>query len=277
MGSMLRSMKDLNGFTIGATDGDIGQVETCYFDDASFTVRHLVVDTSGWLAGRKVLISPRALRDIDWDAKRINAALTKAQVEQSPDIDTDRPVSRQREIEYDRYYGYPSYWTGPYLWGDYPAPFLSDPATASSFEHEQRWEWEVREEGDPHLRSSATVIGNHIAATDGDIGHVEDFLVDEATWTIRYMVVDTSNWWSGKTVLVSPGWIAHVDWDASKVGVDMTREQIKDSPEYDPSAPVQRDYETRLHGHYGRRGYWAGQGTGRIDRRDEATVVRSPG
>jgi hypothetical protein len=119
------------------------------------------------------------------------------------------------------------------------------------------------------------VIGYHIAATDGDIGHVEDFLVDEATWAIRYMVVDTRNCWSGKKVLVSPGWIAHVDWDASKVGVDMTCEQIKKSPEYDPSGPVQRDYEARLHDHYGRPGYWSGQGTGSY-RRDKATVVRSP-
>ena len=112
---MLRSMTDLKGFTIGAIDGDIGQVEAFYFDDASFTVRHLVVDTGGWLGGRKVLISPRALRDIDWDGRRINAALTKAQVEKSPNIDTDQPVSRQHEIEYYRYYGYPSYWSGPYL------------------------------------------------------------------------------------------------------------------------------------------------------------------
>ena len=107
MASMLRSLKDFTGFTIGATDGDMGQVATWYFDDASFTIRHLVVDTGGWLSGRKVLISPRALRDIDWDAKRIHAALTKTQVQQSPDIDADRPVSRQQESEYDRYYGYP--------------------------------------------------------------------------------------------------------------------------------------------------------------------------
>jgi hypothetical protein len=258
MGSMLRSMKALTGFTIGATDGDLGQVETCYFDDASFTVRHLVVDTGRWLSGRKVLISPRALRDLDWDAQRIHAALTTAQVQQSPDIDTDRPVSRQQEIEYDRYYEYPSYWTGPYLWGAYPAPYLSGPLPASSFEQERRWEWAAREGGDPHLRSSAIVIGYHIAATDGAIGHVEDFLVDEATWAIRYMVVDTRNWWSGKTVLVSPGWVTHVDWDASQVEVDLTREQIKNSPEYDPSGPVQRDYEARLHDHYGRPGYWTG-------------------
>ena len=121
---MLRSMKnDLKGFTVGATDGDIGTVEEVYFDDTSFTVRHLVVDTGGWLSGRKVLISPMALRDIDWGGKRINATLTKAQVEKSPAIHTDRPVSRQHEIEYYGYYGYPSYWAGPYLWGAYPYPY----------------------------------------------------------------------------------------------------------------------------------------------------------
>lgn len=263
-GTMLRSMKnDLKGFTVGATDGDIGKVEEFYFDDTSFTVRHLVVDTGGWLGGRKVLISPRALRDIDWADKRINAALTKAQVEKSPAIDTDRPVSRQHEIEYYAYYGYPYYWTGPYMWGAYPDPF---PLTGreTSLEKERHWDW-AGEGGDPHLRSSAAVTGYHIAATDGDIGHVEDFLVDDARWAIRYMIVDTRNWWPGKKVLVSPEWIERVDWSDSKVHVGLTREQLQKSPEYDPSGPVKRDYETRLHDHYGRPSYWG-------DRRDERSM-----
>lgn len=260
---MLRSMTDLKGFTIGATDGDIGQVEAFYFDDASFTVRHLVVDTGGWLGGRKVLISPRALRDIDWDGRRINAALTKAQVEKSPNIDTDQPVSRQHEIEYYRYYGYPSYWSGPYLWGGYPFPVTS--SDQATLENERRWEWGTEESGDRHLRSSAAVIGYYIAATDGELGHVENFLVDDATWSIRYMVVDTSNWWFGKKVLVSSEWITRVVWNESLLHVDMTREQIKNSPEYDPSGHVPRDYEMKLHDHYGRPGYWS-------DRRDELTT-----
>lgn len=262
---MLRSVKDLGGFSIGATDGDIGQVEAFYFDDVSFTIRHLVVDTGGWLGGRKVLISPRALRAIDWDGRRLDAALTKAQVEKSPAIDTDRPVSRQQEIEYYRYYGYPSYWSGPYLWGGYPFP-VTTPEPATSLENERRWEWGAGKSGDPHLRSSAAVIGYHIAATDGDIGHVEDFLVDDATWSIRYMVVDTRNWWFGKKVLVSSEWINSVDWNDSRLHVDLTREKIKNSPEYDSSGPVQRDYEARLHDHYGRPGYWKPQ-------RDEANPM----
>ena len=229
---MLRSMNDLRGFTIGATDGDIGQVEAFYFDDVCFAVRHLVVDTGSWLSGRRVLISPRALGDIDWDDRRIHAALTKAQVEKSPDIDTDRPVSRQQEIEYYRYYGYPSYWSGPYLWGGYPFPVMP-PGRATTLEHERRWERGPEESGDPHLRSSAALIGYHIAATDGEIGHVEDFLVDDETWLIHYMVVDTSNWWFGRKVLVASEWITSVDWSQSLLHVNRTREGIKNSSEYD--------------------------------------------
>lgn len=222
---MLRSMKkDVRGFTIGATDGDIGKVDEFYFDDTSFTVRHLVVDTGGWLGHHQVLISPMAVRDIDWVGKRIKAALTKAQVERSPVINTDKPVSRQHEIEYYSYYGYSPYW--------------------------------AKEDGDSHLRSSAAVVGYRIAATDGDVGHVEDFLVDDATWAIRYVVVDTRNWWPGKRVLVSPEWIERIDWSDAKVHVGVTREQIRKSPEYDPSDPVARDYEARLHDHYGRPRYW---------------------
>ena len=255
---MLRSMKDLMGFTIGATDGDIGRVDAGYFDDATFTVRHLVVDTGGWLGGRKVLISPMALRDIDWPGRRIAAALTKAQVEKSPLIDTARPVSRQQEAEYHRYYGYPSYWGGPYLWGAIPYPYaFPGQDRETSFEQERRWAREGARSGDPHLRSSAAVIGYHVAAKDGDIGHVEDFLVDEATWAIRYLVVDTRNWWFGKTVLVSAEWVTDVDWNESLLHVDLTRERIKSSPEYDHSGPVPRDYEVRLHDHYGRPGYWS--------------------
>jgi hypothetical protein len=252
---MLRSMTDLQGFTIGATDGDIGRVEAFYFDDTSFTVRHLVVDTGGWLGGRKVLISPMTLPLIDWEGKRINAELTKSQVEQSPNIDTDQPVSRQQEIKYLQYYGFPSYWEGPYLWGVGPYPVMTSGGEAS--EYERRWEWGVKEPGDPHLRSSAAVIGYHIEATDGDIGHVEDFLVEDSTWAIRYMIVDTRNWWpGGKRVLVSPEWIERVEWSDAKVHVGVTRERIKESPEYDSLDPVARDYEARLHDYYGRPNYW---------------------
>jgi len=256
---MLRSMKALNGFTIGATDGDIGTVTECYFDDVSYTVRYVVVDTGGWLAERKVLLSPIAVRAMDWTHQRITAALTTAQVEQSPNIDTAKPVSRQHETAYHGYYGYAPYWAGAYLWGAYPYPALgAGPAlSAADLARERRWNWAAKErDDDPHLRSSRVVTGYHIQATDGDIGHVEDFLLDDQSWTIRYLIVDTTNWWAGKKVLVSPAWIERVNWAESKVHVTVTRAQIETSPEYEPARPVERGYETELYDHYGQPRYW---------------------
>jgi hypothetical protein len=257
---MLRSVKDLHGFVIGATDGDIGSVKDCYFDDVSYTARYVVVETGGWLSERKVLLSPIAFRAMDWEHKRITAELTKAQVEKSPDIDTDMPVSRQHEAAYYGYYGYNPYWAGSYLWGAYPYPYLGFGPVLSpaDLERERRWNWEVKERSDPHLRSSRAVTGYHIQATDGDIGHVDDYLVDDRSWAIRYMIVNTSNWWPGKKVLVAPAWIEQVDWDQSKVHVAITRAQIKNSPEYDPARPVDRTYEAQLYGHYGQPRYWGG-------------------
>jgi hypothetical protein len=256
---MLWSLKALHGVTIGATDGDIGTVTDCYFDDLSFTVRYIVVDTGGWLGGRKVLLSPIALRKMDWAGKRLTVALTKAQVEKSPDIDTDKPVSRQHETAYYGYYGYAPYWAGDYLWGAAPYPYLGagSALNAAELAREQRWNWEAKEQEDPHLRSARAVTGYHIQAADGDIGHVEDFLVDEYFWAIRYLLVDTTNWWAGKKVLVAPAWIQRVDWLQSEVHVSLTRAQIKTSPEYDPARAVERAYETRLYSHYGQPRYWS--------------------
>ena len=163
-------------------------------------------------------------------------------------------------MAYHGYYGYNAYWSGPYLWGAYPYPYLgTGPApSAADLAREQRWDWaaKAKERADPHLRSAQAVTGYYIQATDGDIGHVEDFLVDDQSWTIRYMLVDTTNWWAGKKVLVAPAWIQQVDWAQSKVHVTVTRAQIKTSPEYEPAREVERVYETRLYDHYGQPRYW---------------------
>jgi sporulation protein YlmC with PRC-barrel domain len=255
---MLRSIKALHGFAIGATDGDVGTVRECYFDDETYAVRYLVVDTGAWLSERKVLLSPIAFRAMDWEHRRITTALTKTQVEKSPEIDTDRPVSRQHETNYFGYYGYAPYWTGSYLWGisPYPSPGPEPAVLTKHFERERRWVWAARKGTSPHLRSSRAVTGYHIHATDGDIGHVSDFLVDDCSWAIRYLIVDTTNWWAGKKVLLSPGWIERVDWNHSKVHATVTQAQIRNSPEFDPTRPVERAYEEQLYRHYGQPHYW---------------------
>lgn len=251
---MLTKTTHLKGFSIRATDGELGTVDQLYFDDETWAIRYLTVDTGGWLDGRQVLISPISVVHTDWQTKRLDVALTKKQVENSPDIDTHRPISRQHEAEHLGYYGYPGYWSGPNMWGPafYPVG-LEIPPTASKEEMADRIR---RESTDSHLRSTEAVTGYHIEVTDGEIGHVDGFVVDEEAWAIRYIEVATRNWWPGKKVLVSPAWIQRVSWADSNVYVGLSREAIKNGPEYVESMPITREYEGRLYAHYGRPPYW---------------------
>jgi hypothetical protein len=251
---MLRNGKQLKGFAIRAKDGELGKVEEFYFDDVTWAIRYLVVDTGGWLDGRKVLISPMSVISTDWPGERINVALTQKQVESAPDVDTHRPISRQHEAAYLGYYGYPYYWGGPYMWGDayYPIGIPAAPALTGEALAER-----IRmESADSHLRSTAAVTDYNIEASDGDIGHVDGFIVDDEAWAIRYIQVATRNWWPGKLVLVSPEWIERVSWTNSKVYTGLSREAIKSAPEYDANVQISRGEENRLHVHYGRPPYW---------------------
>jgi PRC-barrel domain len=248
---MLNKAQTLKGYKLHSLDGEIGKIKEFYFDDHHWTIRYLVADTGNWLTGTQVLISPYALAAVNKEEQYIAIDLTKKQIEDSPSLNTDKPVSRQFEEGYYEYYGWPMYWGGPFMWGAYPSyPYIV----------RDREKWREPTQGekawDPHLRSTQDVSGYHIQAADGDIGHVEDFIIDDETWAIRYLIVDTQNWWAGKKVLVSPQWIELVSWSESTVFVNLTREAIKQSPEYTEESLLTRDYETGLHRHYDRQGYW---------------------
>lgn len=254
---MFRSVNDLRGHAILASDGVIGTVDDLYFDDEDWAIRYLVVDTGGWLSGRKVLLSPHALGHPDWLDRQVPVSLTRAQVAGSPDIDTHKPVSRQLEANYFGYYGYPPYWDGTGLWatGGYPVSVVTkDLQIAQEFASRRSRAYAP---DDVHLRSCATVMGHHVHAKDGDLGHIDDMLVDDQTWAIRYAIVNTSNWWGGQLVLVSPRWIADVNWIESTVTVDLTRAAVQAAPPYDASAQLNRQQELAIHEHYQRPGYWA--------------------
>lgn len=256
---MLNKAKTLTGYSLQNTDGEtIGKVKEFHFDDRHWTIRYLVVDTGNWLTGRQVLISPYALVAVNSDHQNIVAHLTKKQIEDSPTVDSDKPVSRQREEELHAYYGWSPYWSmGPYAGVGYPVPAsLSEMGGAGKGPA-------PKPAGDPTLRSMQQVRGYHIQGTDGEIGHVEDFIIDDETWAIRYFIIDTRNWWPGKKVLVSPHWIERVSWGESKVFVNLSREAIKHSPEYTDESLPTREYETGLHRHHNRQGYWGDDAAGK--------------
>lgn len=244
---MLRESGDLFGIAVMATDGEIGRVHDFYFDDHTWCIRYMIVDTGGWLSGRLVLISPVALQPPDWHARAFPVSLTRQQIEDSPTIYSDMPVSRQHEVQLHEYYGWPMYWGAGMVMGGtlgmYPG-LVVQPELHKEERPGRREQTIGQEQDDPHLRSTREVTGYHIQAVDGDIGHVQDFIVDDEDWAIRYMLVDTRNWLPGKHVLVSTQSIGRVSWDDRKVYVDLPRQSLKEAAGFHASALASRRYES---------------------------------
>jgi len=226
---VLRSIKQLHGDKLAASDGEIGHVKDFYFDDQNWVIRYLVVDTGSWLSGRLVLISPHAFGDLYEDAHRLVVNLTRLQIESSPAIEEHKPVSRQYEEEYHRHYGWPAYWEGGGMWGTgaFPLgapPLQAEPVTGASGDSSNR--------DDPHLRSTRAVRGYQIQTIEGPIGHVIDFMIDDKSWAIRGLLVDTCHWFRGKEIVISPEHVTGISYEESKVFVDVSKQAIERAKEY---------------------------------------------
>lgn len=259
---------------INGLDGEVGHVDEVLFDDQHWTVRYLIVDTGNWLNSRKVLISPLSFGVPDWYEHTLNVNLTLKQVENSPDVDTDKPVSRQWEIQHNGYYGWPYYWGGMGTWGTYwyPGALLTH-SVVEAEAADQKATDQKHANDDVHLRSTKAVTGYGITATDGHIGKIDNFMVDDKSWKVRYLAVDTRRWWPGKRVLLPPDWISSVNWPLDTVTVDVTREQIKCAPEWDGSEPVTSELEDRLNQYYSRPTHGVNDGAGKTDNSIETVCV----
>jgi uncharacterized protein YrrD len=251
---MLWNASFLRGFAIEATDGQIGTVGDLLFDDHSWVLRWLVVKSGSWLSSREVLLPLSALGKPEAGTRAFSVHLTRQQVSDSPKIETDLPVSRHQEAHVYNHYDWNPYWTSgfapvsnaiatplrlPFARGDVP-PRYQDNGTDA-----------VQDEGDPNLRSIAAVTGYHIVATDGDIGHVEDFLIDDESWHLSFMTVDTKNWLPGARVLLPVQMIREIDWFNKQLHVNADRQKVKGSPLYDPQMTSDGPFNDRSHQYFG--------------------------
>lgn len=248
---MLRSVKAIEGYKLEATDGEIGKCADFLFDDERWTIRYMVAETGNWLAEHKVLISPVSLDKPEWITKTFPVKLTKAKIEGAPSLEENAPVSRRYEIIWNEHFGWPCYWCGTGLWQNNPTPtemlYVKDRMLDTDYDPEE-----------VHARSCDELTGAyHIRANDGKIGHVEDFILDDENWAIRYLVVNTRDWLpGGRSVLVTPSFIKTISWEKKELEVDLSVEQIKNSPKYDPNEAINREYEKVLFDYYGRPVYW---------------------
>jgi sporulation protein YlmC with PRC-barrel domain len=219
---MLHRSRELIGDRIMATDGEIGQVDNLFFDDERWGLRYFVVNTGSWLRGRRVLISPESVDASRSTEKSLRVNLSRKQVEGSPDVDTQKPVSRQYEEIFAKYYGFPLYWA--------PPEAAAMPLPGRTAEAERELKRAERKVGESHLRSSDEVRGYAIEARDGTVGHVEDILVDDEGWSVADLVVDTKNWLPGKEVLIPPSAVKDIDWMGRQVRLRMRRKDIESRP-----------------------------------------------
>lgn len=251
---MLRSFDDIQGYRLDATDGEIGHVEDVYFDDQAWSVRYVVVRTGSWLFGRHVLIAPAVLGAADWKDGALPTSLSKAQIEAAPPVESNLPVSRQQEADLISHFNWPCYW-GAYA----PLAAASGDEVNVASATDDLVPTPRNEDGsipDPDLRSGREVCGYHVHASDGELGHIDDLIIDDEAWQIRYAVLELRNLLPGRKVLFAPQWLSQIEWGLRRVTTDRTQQQIQDSPPYDPDQPINRDTEGRLYDYHGRPGYW---------------------
>ncbi|WP_096201127.1 PRC-barrel domain-containing protein [Bacillus sp. FJAT-45350] len=244
----------LRRFTVMAKDGEVGKIDDFYFEDEKWTVRYIVVNTIPWFPGGKVLLSPISVEKVNIEDEIIYVELTKEQVKNSPDIDFARPVSKQMELDYHHYFGYPYYWSPLGVWGH--GSYARDLATLSS-DYEKEY---VDTEVNHHLRSvkeiTGAVTGYGIFALDDEFGQVKDMIIEDKTWTIRYFMVDTVKWLPSRNVIIAKDWIEEINWSAKHVRVNITKDEVKNSPEFFPDQPIDRKYEKDIYDFYRRKNYW---------------------
>ena len=245
---MFRRLRALVGYRIAGTDGEFGRVDDFYFDERDWRVRYLVVDTGSWLPGREVLVAPGEMGRPDADRSVVPVGLTQEQIEKSPPVQSDMPISRQQELELARYYHWATEWdTGPLSRSVGRSVAWETPEGERAKHEDQRRS---------HLRSVEEIAGYHIQAAGGEIGKVDDVLADPQSWMIRYVVVDTGGWLSDRLVLLAPEWIQKVSWAHQQLVTDLSREKIETCPEHKAQQIVDREEERRLHEHFGRTPYW---------------------
>jgi sporulation protein YlmC with PRC-barrel domain len=230
---MLQNMKQLYGNKLAAFDGDIGHVKDFYFDDENWVVRYLVADTGSWLTGRLVLLTPHAFGEFDQNEKTLHIKLHKKKIQDSPSIETHKPVSRQYEADYYTYYGWPTYWDGSAMWGTGGYPVVLPP---SKEEMEILKKYHHRD--DKHLRSMLAVTGYHIQSVDGEIGHVKSFMVDDKSWAIHELIIETGHWFSGKEILIPTSKVKRISYEEAKVFVSLSKADIQQTAENEISRHV---------------------------------------
>ncbi len=240
---MLRTARTLKNYKLECIDGELGKAKEFHFDTQCWIVRYLIAETGSWLAGRKILISPHAMDSIRREDQHIFIDLNKNQIKDAPLLYNNHPISREFEEENCRYYDWPIYW--------HSQSFGEQQPRLRNRNYDQ-WN-ECKHDNivcDIRLRSTLEINDFHIQTLDNDIGHIEDFIIDDAAWVIRYLIVSIRSGWPEYRVLIPPQWINRISDTEGKVFVSFNRESFDQMQEYTEESLLNLNYETELCSNY---------------------------
>lgn len=260
---MLRKLHSLKSFVVNGRNGKLGTVDDFYFDQKQFVVRYLVIDTGNWLKHEETLISTHAIDDIDFENREIHVSLSSEQLEESPSIEKNSPISKTKEKALIEYFGWPDYWKKTHSSdSEFIHAGITERKKLLNFKTIEKEAAKQKSEiVETNLRSLEEVRGYKIHAKDDKFGHLEDLFVEEEdSWIIRYLLIDTRNILEGKSVLIAPDWIESISWFNKEIFVSKDKKEIEDSPEYEEpkeaKSYIDKSYEELLYDHYDEKKYW---------------------
>ncbi len=217
---MLQSIQQFYGKKLGAADGHIGHVKDFYFDDQSWTIRYLVADTGPWLAGRLVLLPSHVFAADAFETAEaadngiLRVSLTRSQIKRSPSVDLHHPISRQYEEAYHRYYSWPFYWTAG--GGD-------DHLTTEELQEEI-----LPQPGDdPCLRSTQTVTGYRVQATDGPVGSVTGLMIHGRDWKIRELIIKADPEITAEEIFLLPESVGRISCEETMIYINLAQNDVR--------------------------------------------------
>ncbi len=254
---MLLRTSRLEQSHLRARDGRIGKITTFLFDEEQWVLRYIVAKHGFAFFGRRVLISPMSVTGALRDGEAITVGLTRKQVKNAPAADLAQPISRKKEAQFLRYYRVPVYWGGAGLWGGALTPVEAGSlASAPGLEAEYPPEADAETRDESHLRSTREVAGYRVCAPENEVGQITDFVIEDTTWAVRYLRVETDEGVGGGTLFISPHWVREISWIERRVSIDTPLEQLRDVPRVGEGGAPTRDEEERLHEFFGKVRYW---------------------
>jgi len=199
--------RNLYGTSVDASDGRLGNIIDFLFDDQRWHVGHLVLNAGRWLRRRRVTLPYDTIVMKDWSDRHVFIeGLTRQQIRISPATETRVPISLHESLAEVTIMDWDTYLVNT-TFTDHP--------------------WQISD--DPHIHNTRDVVGYHVQGSDGPIGYVSDFVINDESWSVSDLVVNMRNWLPGRQILIPTAHIEEVRGANRSMRISLSRKSIRET------------------------------------------------